>query len=410
MNHGPRIAQAADRIGRRRAVPAVIAAIAIAGSLAACGSSDSSSTTAATGTAVAESTAPAAASTTASTTASAASGSSAVEAAKTFLAPHATDPVTWKGPDTSPPLAKGKHIVYLSVAPTNPAVQTLEKGAKEVAGVLGWKFTNINVQNQNLLPAVQQAVNLHPDGIYLSFSDPDTAAEAYKALGTSKIPVIANGVSTGYANFPGITHIVDVSYPLQGELSAAAAAKLSNGDAHLGVLTLKGGKSSAEEIAGIKGYFAEHGGGKLEGITYVDQGILFDPPKIGQAAVAFLQAHPQITQLFVVFDGVAAELAPAIKQAGLADKVSILSTEGDAINIAQIRSGGVQAADSVWPYAWASWAAFDDFNRIFNKVDPPADDGVPLREFTKDNLYEGDGYWNGDFDFRSKYKTLWGIK
>ena len=387
----------------RQLALALAAVTAAAVSLAACGSSSSSSTST---TSVSN-----AAATASSTTASSGGTSSAAATRATnFLAPYDTAPVTWQGPTRKDPLAKGKHIVFIDVAPTVPTLQTITAATQQLSSKLGWTVTHIDVQNQNFSPAVQQAISLHPDGILFNFYDVEDDPAAFAQLAKSHIPVIAFGLSTDPVNSsnPGLTHIVNVNYALQGELTAAAAALVTKGNAKLGILTLAGNSEEDDTDNGIASYFKQHGGGQVVATHYIDQASIFDPSVVGQSAVAFLQAHPSINQLFVVFDGVAAEAIPAIKQAHLSN-VQVLSAQGDAYNINLIRTGGGQDGDAVWPYTWATYAAFDDFNRIFDKLPLPKSDGIPVREFYKSDLYSGSGYWDGDYNFEAKYDSLWGI-
>lgn len=383
---------------RWRAAAIVAGAAALAATAAACGSSPSSSQSAAV-----------AAATSATPTAS---GQAALASAESFLKEYTTAPVTWQGPTSSPPLAKGKHIVFIDIAPTVPTLQTITAATQQLSAKLGWTVTHINVtSNLTFSQAVEQAISLHPDGILFNFEDVSADPAAFRALAQSKIPVITFGLSNDPVNAtnPGITHIVNVNYLLQGEEIAAGAALLTKGDAHLGVFTEADSAEDTDQINGEEAYFKKYGGGSITAIDYFDPNIMFDPAQVGQAAVAFVEAHPSINQLDVIFDGVAAEVIPALKQAGLSPKVQVISAQGDAYNINLIRTGGGQDADTVWPYTWATYAAFDDFNRIFNHVAPPASDGIPVRLFYSGDLYSGTGYWGGDYNFEAKYDSLWKI-
>jgi ribose transport system substrate-binding protein len=385
---------------RRGRTLALIGTVVAAIGLAACGSSSSSSSS---GTSASTSVVQAA-------NVSSGSAAQAYAAATQFLAPHDTAPISWQGPTTPDPVAKNKHIVFIDIAPTNPAVMSVGNATNLLSSKLGWQVTRINVQNQNFSPAVSEAISLHPDGILFNFEDVETDPAAFKALAASHIPVIVFGVSTDPVNSanPGITHIVNVEYPLQGQLTGAAASLLSHGDAHLGIFTLANNSEETDTDNGIASYFKQHGGGSIVATDFFDPSIIFDPAQVGQAAVAFVQAHPSIKQLFVVFDGVAAEVIPALKQAGLGS-VQVFSAEGDAHNINLIRTGGGEVGDAVWPYTWATFAAFDDFNRLFDKLPLPKDDGIPVREFYSSDLYSGTGYWDGDYNFQAKYASLWGL-
>jgi ribose transport system substrate-binding protein len=374
---------------------------------AACGSSASSSAASAQSSSPSQSAAAAAAAGT-----QAASGPAALANAQNFLKPYTTAPVTWQGPTSSPPLAKGKHIVFIDIAPTVPTLQTITTATQQLSAQLGWTVTHIDVTtNYTFSQAVQQAISLHPDGILFNFEDVSADPAAFSALAASKIPVITFGLSTDAVNStnPGITHIVNVNYSLQGEEIAAGAVLLTKGDANLGVFTEANSAEETDHVNGIEDYFKQYGGGSVTAVDYFDPNIMFEPAQVGQAAVAFVEAHPSINQLFVIFDGVAAEVIPALKQAGLSPRVQVISAQGDAYNINLIRTGGGQDADTVWPYTWATYAAFDDFNRIFNHVALPANDGIPVRLFDSSDLYSGTGYWNGDYNFEAKYDALWKI-
>lgn len=387
--------------GRRwRAVATVAGAAALATTAAACGSSPSSA-------GPAKSAQPAAAAATTTTSASA-----GLSNAQNFLKQYTTAPVTWQGPTSSPPLAKNKHIVFIDIAPTIPTLQTITTATQQLSAKFGWTVTHINVTSSlTFSQAVQQAISLHPDGILFNFEDVSADPAAFEALAASKIPVVTFGLSNDPVNAtnPGITHIVNVNYLLQGEQIAAGAALLAKGDAHLGVFTEADSAEDTDQINGEEAYFKKYGGGSVTAIDYFDPNIMFNAAQVGQAAVAFVEAHPSINQLDVIFDGVAAEVIPALKQAGLSPKVQVISAQGDAYNINLIRTGGGQDADTVWPYTWATYAAFDDFNRIFNHVAPPANDGIPLRLFYSGDLYSGSGYWDGDYNFEAKYDALWKI-
>ena len=389
------------RLWRRGRALAVIGTAVVATGVAACGSSSSSSSGSAS---TSDPAAPAA------SVSSGGSAAQAYTAATQFLAPHDTAPITWHGPTTPDPIAKHKHIVFVDIAPTNPAVMSVGNATNLLAAKLGWQVTRIDVQNQAFSPAIQEAISLHPDGILFNFYDVQDDPAAFAQLAASHIPVIAFGLSTDRVNSsnPGLTHIVNVNYPLQGQLTAAAAALLTKGNAKVGIFTLAGNSEEIDTDNGIATYFKQHGGGQVVATHYIDMASLFDPTVVGQSAVAFLQAHPSINQLFVIFDGVAAEAIPALKQAHLSN-VQVLSAQGDAYNINLIRTGGGQDGDAVWPYTWATYAAFDDFNRIFDKLPVPANDGIPVREFYPADLYSGTGYWDGAYNFQAKYDSLWGI-
>lgn len=399
-----RVPTSRGRVGLR--MMALLAAAGATALLAACSSGSPS-------TAASSSSSPPASSS--GTTPAGASGTTAAATAlattKNYLKPYTTGTVTWNGPTTSPPIAKNKHIVWLNVAPTDQNVQLIGAAAIQVSKLLGWTVTEINASSQSFQQAVTQAISLHPDGILYNYTDASEYPSALAQIAAAKIPTIVFGVGTLPENEdnPAITHIVSLSYTEQGELIAAAAAQAAGGDAHLGILNLAGTSSLEQTDQGIDSYFATYGGGSVTASTNLDQSIIFNPAAIGQAAVAFVQAHPDLTSIFLPFDGTAVEVVPALRQAGLTSKVKVISVEGDPVNFALIREGEGQIADVAYPAAWATWAAFDDFNRIFNHVALPANDGIPLRLIEQGNVPAPGQPWSGNYNFRAKYEALWGL-
>ncbi len=56
----------------------------------------------------------------------------------------------------------------------------------------------------------------------------------------------------------------------------------------------------------------------------------------------------------------------------------------------------------------------DNLNRVL-QGQPAVDQHIPIKMFAKENIgdvsdQEAKIGWQGDYDFRSKYRTLWGLK
>ncbi|WP_051054503.1 substrate-binding domain-containing protein [Frankia sp. QA3] len=326
-----------------------------------------------------------------------------------FVAPYVRAPV-WRGPATSPPVAQAKHIVYVNQLPTQPLFRAIGTAAKEAGRALGWNVTELDAATLNDLPEVfNRAIAQKPDGIVFSNLSANEYPTITAALAKSKIPTVVIGVLPNQVN-SSYTHVVDLHYSLQGQLIGAAAVLDRKADAKLGVLGFAPGFDPSGEalIAGIKSFLASSGGGSVVATKTIDVATVTDPSAVGQSSVAFVQANPELNAFYVGYDGTSSTVVPALRQAGLLNRVDVLAYQGDAQQLGWVRDGGGQVADVAWSQAWATWAAFDDFNRIFNNVTPPADDGVPVRLFTKNYPPPaGSTTWSGDFAFRAKYKALW---
>ncbi|MEV7777047.1 substrate-binding domain-containing protein [Kitasatospora sp. NPDC088351] len=334
----------------------------------------------------------------------------AVDAAKAFLAPYLTRTATWNGPADSPPVAPGKTIVYLNRWTFSETNTYVVETARKIADSLGWKFVAVDV-SKDFNAGVTQALQLKPDGLISMVTEGDADSAALAQIAAAKVPHIDFTLGTTDYNLsnPGISHIIDYHYYDQGRITAAQAVVTTGGDARLGLFRTAPNSSNRQEIQGIKDWFAQNGGGAVAADQQIPDG-LHGTPQLGQAAVAFVQGHPELNVLWHEYDGIAISAVPAIRAAGLAAKVPQISNEGDAPTLNFIRTGAGQIADVAPSYGWATYAAFDDLNRIFNNVEPPKDDGVPLRLLTKDNLPPEGERFDGGYDYAGHYRKLWGVK
>ncbi|BAJ27191.1 MULTISPECIES: sugar ABC transporter substrate-binding protein [Kitasatospora] len=334
----------------------------------------------------------------------------AVAAAKQFTAAYTSTTAAWTGPTSSPPVAPGKTIVFLNRWTFSETNSYVVETAKQAAAALGWKFVAVDV-SKDFNAGVTQALQLKPDGLISQVTEADADSQALAQIAASGIPHIDFTIGTTDLNTknPGITHIVDYHYYLQGQLAAAEAVLATGGQARLGLFRASPNSSNQQEIQGIKDYFAQHGGGSVTAEQQIADGLI-GSPQLGQAAVAFVQGHPDVNVVWDEFDGIAIGAVPAVRAAGLASKAPQISHEGDAPNLDFIRNGQGQIGDVAVSYGWATWAAFDDLNRIFNKVPLPQDDGVPVRLLTADNLPPAGQRYEGGYDYAGHYRTLWGVK
>jgi ribose transport system substrate-binding protein len=335
----------------------------------------------------------------------------AVAAAQRLVAPYVKAPI-WHGPATSPPAAKSKHIIFVNQLPGEPQFTATGAAAKAAGRALGWHVTELDAATLSDLPQVfGQAIAQKPDGIVFSNLSANEYPAITNALVKAKIPTVVIGVLPDAVNDP-YTHVVDLHYALQGQLTGAAAVLDRKADAKLGVLGFAPGFDPAGEalIGGIKRFLATSGGGSVAATKTIDVATIRDPAAVGQAAVALVQANAGLNAFYVGYDGTSRSVVPALRQAGLLGRVHVLAYQGTPQQLGWVRDGAGQVSDVAYPQEWATWAAFDDFNRIFAGGRPPADDGVPVRLFTTaDPPPPGDSTWSGDLDYAARYRALWKV-
>ena len=118
--------------------------------------------------------------------------------------------------------------------------------------------------------------------------------------------------------------------------------------------------------------------------------------------------------LVPVFDAmVPIGVAAAIAEKGVEDQVHIVTYNGTDAGLPGVADGTV-AADIGGPQAWLGWATVDQVARALLGADAAADELLPHRIFSADNIGEIDlagpeHEWYGGTDFRAAYRALWGM-
>ena len=116
------------------------------------------------------------------------------------------------------------------------------------------------------------------------------------------------------------------------------------------------------------------------------------------------------------FDATLQPIQAGAQTAGFAKKVKAVSSSALLGPLQQIKSGGFLHADVGIDYAYQGWAIADEVFRMM-LGQPPVEEKVPNRLFTKDNVgslkltpaAEATGEWFGSTDFQSMFTKLWGL-
>jgi ribose transport system substrate-binding protein len=377
---------------RRRAAAAAAAVVALFA--AGCGSSDSdsSSTTKADG---------------GSSTTAATGGSAELQA---IVDKTSAAPTEFTGPQESPPAAKGKFVVSIPCALAAEGCARTDRGVRDGAKAIGWRVQTIDPagDTQKMNDAVDKAVQLGADAIVLGSIDPSVVAASIKRAKAKGVQVVA--ASSGTEDVPpeksGVPHDVSVDPKAQGEAIAAYVATASGGKAKIGILNDPAYGYDRNAVAAMKETWKKCAGCDIvfdEQFSFADLG-----PNYASQVSALLKSHPDVDWVVPCCDAAAAPIVPILAELGLTDKVKLAATNGNLQNLSFV-SKGQQAATVGAPVEWAGWAAIDNLNRLLNGEEVVADDGLPVRLLTQDNVepYLKTG-WTGDVDFQAAYKKLWG--
>ena len=132
-----------------------------------------------------------------------------------------------------------------------------------------------------------------------------------------------------------------------------------------------------------------------------------------QIAQNDIQKDTDLKYILAVYDFELLSLVTGVTQANAADQVSLGSFNATEAVMKELEKGTAIKADVGNPNEWFGYALADQLLRVTAGVDPVADEFVPLRLFTPENIGDidiaaGENSWYGDVDYKAGYAALWG--
>jgi ribose transport system substrate-binding protein len=356
-----------------------LTALAVAVLAAGCGSSDDSSSGADQGTGGGEALA------------------AAKKASKEASAPIASYP----GPTTGPKGVPGKHVVIVSCGMPSEGCARPVRGARDAAKAIGWESTICDGQFDPKLfnSCIEQAINQKADALFLEGITAKLVSNTLpKARERGMVVVSAEALNE--PSDDGVHAEIDGKWDDQGAILANEAIVQNGTDA--AVLIME--EPSYDNIAQLNNAAIEvldKAGTPYEKFVFSEKDIATTVP---EKTLAAIRANPEI-EAVISFDDALLQVIPALRGAGMLDKVALLGY--NAIAIDSIRKGDMRASVGQ-AQPWEGWAAIDNINRIF-AGEEPVDHDVPIRLFTEDNVGEiEEGQpWSGDVDYQSAYRKIW---
>jgi ribose transport system substrate-binding protein len=403
---------------RRFAIWTSLGALSLAA--VACGSDDNNSSN---DTAAAATTAAGGAATTASGTATTASGTETTTGGTEAGGSGAGTPETMeqllqrptKITNTTPigaEIPKGKNIRWIQCSV--PACVALGKPLKEATDALGWnlKIVSHDGTPEGVKAAYEQAVREKPDGVVSSGYPRQIFDTELQQLAAANIPVIQVTVTDAPGN--GLTAVVN-GPPRNAEVGRQLATYVA-GDSD--------GKAKAlwatstfpilvPELEGFEGTggFAPTLKDQCAGCTYDKLEIPIDALATDAPArmVSYLQAHPDVNYVVGAFGDIVSGLPGALADAGLADKVKVVTYSQNATLSSYLKDGKIQAIIG-FPGPEDMWQVADTFARIFAGTDFQASQNdLPSWIITKDTVPSTTEFYPLVEDYQAQYKALWGI-
>jgi ribose transport system substrate-binding protein len=325
----------------------------------------------------------------------------------------------WLGPDSSPTPIQGAKVGIIaeqmaSTGASRPANAVLNIGAE-----LGWETKIYDGRGDPVVQnaAVNTAVDEGMDAIVLIFVDTTRVQAGLTRAIEAGIPVITFG---SLRNTPDT--VPDVSFDWDRAGRGIGEYMLWKSEGDLKLLQMKN-----TDLLVV--YEGQYGGSQTyieencpECITVTEEYALanFNDPNIGVAAqaAAAMQANPEL-EWVSCFDSCMFRVMEALTRAGLEDKVKGAGYDCNPENVSIIVAGGIQKVCFADPREMMAWAAVDNVNRLTNG-EPIFDytSAIPIAMFDQESLsqlsdedratLETEG-WQGNLDFQSEFRKIWGL-
>jgi ABC-type sugar transport system substrate-binding protein len=411
-------------MSRPKGVASLVLAVVCAAALAACGSSSSSSSSAASGGgATTSSAATSAAGTSSGTgTGTTASGGSGGVAQAKQLVSQEEQPPKFTGPTSKVDIAKakGKTVYYVSLTEEIPALH-------EWGVVLGQQLQAAGVHIQKcdakgspdgITSCLTQALAAKPDMIVAQALDTKFIASYIARAKSEGIKFVTAQTGTpGIPTVPGDLAEVTFDYPQVGRILAdwfVADSGCTKGGPQI-VTSTSSRQPSAAEVAGMQSEIK-----KLcpsLNVPSVQNVLIPDwPTKLATTTRSLLTSNPNLNYILPLYDGMTIYMVPAINGIIAAkSRVKVGSFNATPVVIQnELAKPSPLAADVGGPNQWYGVALADNALRVLAGQTPVANENVPLRLFTRDNVgtidpKKDESTWYGSVNPICEYHKLWGL-
>ncbi|MEA2308897.1 MAG: ribose transport system substrate-binding protein [Thermoleophilaceae bacterium] len=354
-------------------------------------------------------------------------GGPGVAAAKARVAELQKATTSYRAP--GPPLKNikslaGKTVWYIPITEKVEFFQAVTSGLKTALGKAGVKLRSCSGEaNPSATSScVNQAVDARAGAIILDAIPIAVAAQAFQAAKASSIPVLVTDQDPPPPGVPGAVKgigddkLAYASFGLRELMQGVADWIIadSNGTAKVLVTELTDSPSTQAWIEqGAIAEYKKNCPGCKTAVAKINIGQLqLVPSKISSE----LLRNQDTNYVQPQFDAVIQPVQAGVQQAGFANKAKAASATGLLSGLQQVKSGAFLKADLGLDYAYQGWAIADDVFRMM-LGQPPVEEKIPTRLFTKDNVSplkltpaaEATGEWFGPATFGDMFTKLWGL-
>lgn len=316
------------------------------------------------------------------------------------------------GPTASARAPKHVHLVIVECDATLGGCVKPAEGAAAAARKLGWTVELLNGEgkSQRFNQLIESAVAGGANAIMTDGIDANLAAAGLARARAHGIPTVS--LSEGSEPSPtGFNIDVSGNTLLAGEDLGDFVVVKTTGKAH--VLPMADNEYITA-MNGTKGFLDVLSKCKTCTIEPTMNFISADiSTRLKGRLISYLTSHPGIDWIYSPYDpAITGAICPAIREAGLADKVHVVSILGLPANLDLVKKQDCQLADATWPQAWNGWAGVDQLIRIRDKQPTivPADENMPVVLLDAQHMPPDADYEGGHVDFAASYLHLWGAQ
>jgi ribose transport system substrate-binding protein len=349
------------------------------------------------------------------------SGSTAKGQSKEFADLHRSatteSPPKYQGPTTPVAAPKKLKVAVITCLSILSGCVSPATGAQQAAKNIGWQVRVLDGggtpdrQNAQMLNALSWGAD-----IILNIAiDPNAVQDGLRAAKRTGVPVGAgsNGLDSPNpaikptAGKLGYAFDVAPDYAALGQKAAEWVRADSKGKANIVVYSDKEFPSVLALQKGLLAGLDKCGDCKVQPLRYFTGNQVAQV--LPQSVVSYLRSHPDVTHVFIPYDPAAAAVVPAITQAGLGNKVRLISVLGSQENLNFVRKSQVQVADAAYDNLYMGYAMLDQTSRLLAKkpLVQPHGENLPHVVLDKTNVPPAGSDWHASFDYPRTFTGLW---
>lgn len=329
---------------------------------------------------------------------------------------------TYQEPATDGPAGQEGHKIALVIAGVQtPTGTKVAEAAAEATGVLGW---DLSIYDGKYDPAeyqegIRQAIVQGADAIWLYSIDCPLVQTALDEAKQAGIPVVSHESADCSDVDPAAESYFDRTLPfVEGDFNdwgeglgeAQAIWLLAQLGAEANVIEISVPELVVTEAVSV-GFNA-----KMEElcpdceVTTVEVQIADFGPALQEKIATALLRTPDANGLALSYDDLAtAGGSAAVMESGRNDSLLVVAGTNFAPTMDLIRNDAGLDAGFVYDENYAAWATVDMINRLFAGAEN-ASTGPGLAVVDRENGLAAEGEdWVTDIDFRTAYKSIWGV-